>query len=79
MALKKSCEIHKYGIEERFGKEMVDGMMSIFYPLTLIYDKRKNGFSLLILNILQIAIKKLIFSIRCLLNLRDGKNAKIVK
>jgi hypothetical protein len=42
MALKKSCEIHKYGIEESFEKEMVDGMMSIFYPLTLIYDKRKK-------------------------------------
>jgi hypothetical protein len=39
-AFKKCCELNRLGIEKSFEKEMVEGIKSIFYPITLNVDKR---------------------------------------
>jgi hypothetical protein len=43
-AFKKCCELNKLGIEKSFEKEMVEGIKSIFYPMTLNVDNRNNWY-----------------------------------
>jgi hypothetical protein len=39
-AFKKCCEWNNLGIEESFEKEMIEGLKSLFFPMTLNVDRR---------------------------------------
>jgi hypothetical protein len=41
-ALNKCCELNELGIDQKYEIEMVEGIKSIFYPMTLNIDKRNE-------------------------------------